>query len=223
MPAGLENGTPGEGRGADSKAAAVSRLLPGARGTLGEDRDRADAIVHLSQGCTLLDGGRGDWCGDLPPAVPGGLARWQLRRLLQFIDAQLSRTILLEELAAQARLSSGHFARAFKRSFGTTACRYVVSRRVLRAKLLMLVTHDPLSDIALACGLADQAHLSRLFRHATGTTPMAWRREHQAARLDRPVPRRSRGASPHRPDGDASARNGRNGAGQRAGDGCPAP
>jgi len=40
----------------------------------------------------------------------------------------------------------------------------------------MLTTEDPLSQIALACGLADQAHLSKLFRRAVGETPSAWRR-----------------------------------------------
>jgi AraC-like DNA-binding protein len=53
---------------------------------------------------------------------------------------------------------------------------HIVRLRLERAKQLMLTTRDPLSDIALRCGLADQAHLSKLFRRWTGETPNAWRR-----------------------------------------------
>jgi AraC family transcriptional regulator len=44
------------------------------------------------------------------------------------------------------------------------------------AQRLMLTTQEPLSQIALACGMADQAHLSKLFRRGVGETPGAWRR-----------------------------------------------
>jgi AraC-like DNA-binding protein len=44
------------------------------------------------------------------------------------------------------------------------------------AKQRMLTTNAPLCEIALDCGLADQSHLSRVFRRVTGTTPSAWRR-----------------------------------------------
>lgn len=56
-------------------------------------------------------------------------------------------------------------------------------RAVQREKKLMLEGNAPLCEIALDCGLADQAHLSRIFRNKTGTTPSAWRRyAHQMAR-----------------------------------------
>jgi AraC-like DNA-binding protein len=46
----------------------------------------------------------------------------------------------------------------------------------------MLTTCESLSQIALACGLADQAHLCHCFRRVTGTTPAAWRRNFAADR-----------------------------------------
>ncbi|WP_457354340.1 helix-turn-helix domain-containing protein [Sphingomonas sp. UYP23] len=44
------------------------------------------------------------------------------------------------------------------------------------AQMLMLHTDDTLSHIACACGLTDQAHLTRLFRRMVGETPLVWRR-----------------------------------------------
>jgi AraC-like DNA-binding protein len=46
----------------------------------------------------------------------------------------------------------------------------------------MRVSDDSLSTIALTCGFADQAHLSRLFRQCVGQSPAAWRRERCASR-----------------------------------------
>ena len=106
----------------------------------------------------------------------GGLAPWQKRRVDRYLRRSLHRPLRLEELAEQAALSVSHFARAFKDSFGTTPHSYVTGLRLHRAQRLMLTTSDPLSQIALACGLASQAHLSKLFRRWLGETPSAWRR-----------------------------------------------
>jgi transcriptional regulator GlxA family with amidase domain len=48
--------------------------------------------------------------------------------------------------------------------------------RLELAQRLMLTTEDSLSQIALACGMADQSHLSRLFRRGVGETPVGWLR-----------------------------------------------
>jgi transcriptional regulator GlxA family with amidase domain len=85
----------------------------------------------------------------------------------------------MRDLAAIARLSTGHFCRSFTRSFGVAPFAYVAGRRLARAQELMLTTEDPLSQIALACGLCDQSHLTRLFRRHLGTSPNVWRRSHR--------------------------------------------
>lgn len=112
----------------------------------------------------------------------GGLAPWQVSRLKRFVDDHLSAPISLEELAQLVRLSTSYFSTAFKVSFGTSPHNYIVERRVAYAKHRMVTSDVPLCEIALDCGLADQAHLSRVFRRVTGTTPSAWRR--QAARSE---------------------------------------
>jgi AraC family transcriptional regulator len=55
---------------------------------------------------------------------------------------------------------------------------HVMRRRVEYAQEIMRRTHRPLSQIALDCGFADQAHLTRLFRRIAGVSPAVWRRLH---------------------------------------------
>src|SRR5689334_7012448 len=104
------------------------------------------------------------------------LAPWQARRVAAHIDAHLAHDLRLTDLAAIARLSSSYFSRAFKGSFGKAPHAFIIERRIMRAQHEMLAADEPLSQIALACGFADQAHLSRAFRRLTGRTPHAWRR-----------------------------------------------
>lgn len=120
--------------------------------------------------------------GPPPKAKPvkGGLAAWQLRNVVQHIDAYLGATIGVDALAEVARLSTGHFCRAFKVTTGETPHAFLIRQRVRRAQTLMLQTDDTLSHIAYACGLTDQAHLTRLFRRVVGATPLIWRRTWQA-------------------------------------------
>jgi transcriptional regulator GlxA family with amidase domain len=106
----------------------------------------------------------------------GGLSGWQVRRLSLHIDKHLSEPLLCKELASLVNLSISHFIRAFKVSFGCSPHLYLIRRRLERAQGLMLTTDAPLGQIALDCGLADQAHLSRLFKQIVGDSPAAWRR-----------------------------------------------
>ena len=109
------------------------------------------------------------------------LAPWQARRAIEFVEANLAGRIRIEHLADVARLGTRHFSRAFRRDFGTPPYAYVVRRRVERAKEMMLLTDEPLAFIAAACGLSDQAHLTRLFRRAVGASPANWRRVQRSA------------------------------------------
>lgn len=113
----------------------------------------------------------------------GGLAPWQIRKVASYVEAHLGRSIRNEDLAALVRLNPSHFGRAFRNSFGEPPHEYVMRRRVERAQGLMLSTGASLADIALDCGLADQSHLTRLFRRIVGESPRAWRR----ARISAPV------------------------------------
>lgn len=110
-------------------------------------------------------------------APRGGLAPWQIRKVDRYLRATLDRSVRVEDLARQVSLSASHFSRAFKASFGVTPHMFIIRLRVELAQTLMLTTQESLSQIALLCGLADQAHLSKLFRRKVGETPGAWRRQ----------------------------------------------
>lgn len=115
---------------------------------------------------------------DAPQRRPtrGGLAPWQIRNLLDYIASHFDAVITSRELALTARLSTFHFCRAFRDSFGTSPNVFVSRRRIELAQQLMLTTDASLATIAADCGLADQAHLNKMFRRIVGEAPGAWRR-----------------------------------------------
>lgn len=107
---------------------------------------------------------------------PGGLSRWQAKRALAHIEANLGSKMEIRELAQLIGLSMSCFSRAFTRSFGLPPMKYVATRRVERAKVMMTSTGEQLSEIALVCGFTDQPHLTRCFHRIVGTSPGRWRR-----------------------------------------------
>jgi AraC family transcriptional regulator len=104
-----------------------------------------------------------------------GLAPWQALRVVRHVDVNLSDRLLVSDMARIAGLSLSHFSRAFSRHFSQSPRAYIINRRVEEAKRLMVTTDLRLSQIALECGFADQAHLSRLFRRLVGISPLTWR------------------------------------------------
>jgi AraC family transcriptional regulator len=113
-------------------------------------------------------------------ASRGGLAPWQIRKVSAHIEAHLDSTIGAADLAGLVKLSVFHFCRAFRASFGEPPHTYVMQRRVERAQGMMLRTSSSLAQIAIECGLADQAHLNKSFRRFVGESPGAWRRARTA-------------------------------------------
>ena len=114
--------------------------------------------------------------GSRPPRIRGGLAPWRARRLLGYFDAHLAGRVSVADLARLSGLSTGHFSRAFKQTFGVPPRTFFRRRRIEFAQGIMLRTDLTLSQVALRCGLFDQPHLSKVFRSVVGETPSAWRR-----------------------------------------------
>src|SRR3984957_11588065 len=156
------------------------------------ETDRKAAWRCLSDASSLLSADAQDPGVDAPSVgklQPGGLATWQARRTLAHIEANLASKMDIDDLANGVALSRSHFSCAFKRSLGFSPMEYEVVRRVERAKAMISGTREPLADVGLACGFADQAHLNRRFRDIVGTVPGGWSRSN--ARIAKPSPHRS--------------------------------
>jgi AraC family transcriptional regulator len=106
----------------------------------------------------------------------GGLASWQERRAKEILDASLDGKVTVQQIAKECGLSVGHFSRAFRVSTGMAPHRWQIGRRVETAKGLLPNEKLSLSEVALACGFADQSHFTRFFTREFGISPGAWRR-----------------------------------------------
>jgi AraC family transcriptional regulator len=117
--------------------------------------------------------------GGLRPVVRpvrGGLAPWQERRAKEILSANLDRGVPLKDVAQECRLSLSHFSRAFRSSMGVAPHSWLLTRRIEVAKQKLRDSRLPLAEVALACGFADQSHLTRVFTRMVGVSPGTWRR-----------------------------------------------
>jgi AraC family transcriptional regulator len=131
-----------------------------------------ECIVRL---CALLQADH-----DAVQLGGGGLAPWQVQRVKKHVDAALESTIRARDCAKIAHLSTGQFSRSFKVSFGETFVDYVTRCRTERAQEMMIMTDQPLCEIALCCGFADQSHFSTVYRRRIGSSPGSWRRQRRS-------------------------------------------
>lgn len=113
----------------------------------------------------------------------GGLAPWQRKKVIRYIEENLTTAVRIEHLAELVRLSISHFSRAFRLTFGKSPYGYVLERRMMYAKILMAETNVSLSQIALDCGMSDQAHFCKVFRKTFGTSPNRWRQPNRTVNL----------------------------------------
>ncbi len=106
--------------------------------------------------------------------VVGGLAPHVLRRVEEYVEAHLSETISLDDLASLSDVSGFHFHRMFRLVRGCTPHTWIATRRIDRAKRL-LGTNVSISEISVDCGFSSHSHLTRVFRKVTGVTPNKYR------------------------------------------------
>lgn len=109
----------------------------------------------------------------------GTLTDIQKRQIVAFIDAHLTGHLDLKIMADVLGLTPCLFSRQFRSSFGKPPYAFVTSQRMERARHLLARTDAPIKTVALDCGFSDQAHLTRMFRAATGKTPAVFRRQAQ--------------------------------------------
>jgi AraC family transcriptional regulator len=135
--------------------------------------DAASALVAEGLAAALI--ARADFDASCAEPAPRRV-RGDIVHAVERLRADPCHPPSLAMLAAEAGLSAISFARAFRRQFGCGVGAYVRAERVEMAKRALAESNSAVSTIAAELGFADQAHLTRVFREATGWTPAAFRR-----------------------------------------------
>lgn len=105
----------------------------------------------------------------------GGLSRYRLRRIVDYIKSNLAEGSGLQELAELAGVSPFHFCRSFKQSTGLSPHQYTLQLRIKEAQRLLRTTELSIAEVAYRVGFSDQSHFTKIFRRFVGTTPLRWR------------------------------------------------
>jgi len=155
----------------------VTHLLQRACLTLGRDAHGARREIQKALELLLDNAVKADIQPGHVHRRIHGLAPWQARRVIDHIHANIETPIRVEDMASLAQLSTSYFFRVFKLSFSMSPHAYILTLRLARARELLLESDAQMSQIAAACGFADQAHFSRVFHREIGCAPGVWRRE----------------------------------------------
>lgn len=112
------------------------------------------------------------------PIKPGKIAltSYHLRRITDYVEANIDNDIPVASLAKLIGVSEGHFHRSFRKTTGKTVLHFVTARRVNRA-MELLITNATVLDVALAVGFQSASHFARVFKSVVGTTPSEYRRD----------------------------------------------
>lgn len=105
-----------------------------------------------------------------------------LARTVEVIHAHLDEPLKPVELAADAGMSQAQLDRRMRRAFRLTTAQFIRKSRIEHAVRLLTETADPIADIALSSGYADQSSFTRQFHSAVGQPPAAYRAIHRQSR-----------------------------------------
>src|ERR1700737_3407204 len=149
--------------GCRTRDEALVRLLAAAIATFDSDRDRAKACVQQAAGLLRVSLEREAYLWNESSSRGGGLAPWQVKRVVAYIESKISLSLRLADLAGIVQLSISHFSHAFRASFGQPPLAYVKVRRMHHAQVIMLNTRKPLSQVGLECVMCDPANSPLVF------------------------------------------------------------
>jgi AraC-like DNA-binding protein len=103
------------------------------------------------------------------------LAKWRLKRAMEYIEASLADSVRLADIAEAAGLTRMHFAAQFRAATGLRPHEYLLRRRIERAQEKLAGTRMSLVDVALSVGFQTQSHFTTVFTRMVGQPPRAWR------------------------------------------------
>ena len=107
------------------------------------------------------------------------LAPFRLQRVVEFIEANLQRDIALSDLVAAAGTSQFHFSHAFHCATGQSPYRYLIQRRIERARALLLTSAEPLDEVSSRCGFNSEHQFAVMFKQLAGMGPKRFRLVHR--------------------------------------------
>jgi AraC family transcriptional regulator len=112
-----------------------------------------------------------------PRAIPrkGGMAPRVLRRVIEFMHANIDKQIGLKDLADCAGLSSSHFSFQFRASTNQSPHQYMLRLRVEQSKKLLADSRLSVLDVGLEVGFSNQRHFATVFRNSVGVPPSVYR------------------------------------------------
>jgi AraC-like DNA-binding protein len=105
-----------------------------------------------------------------------GLAKWRLKRAIDYVEAHLAEPLSLADVASATGLTRMHFAAQFRAATGLRPHEYMLRRRIERAQEFLLRDKTSVVDIALSVGFQNQSHFTTVFKRFVGQPPQAWRR-----------------------------------------------
>jgi AraC family transcriptional regulator len=135
----------------------------------------ADRVLVESLGTALCIRLARHFVGRFPLPSSKGLSPERLQRVRDYVETHLDNDLSLTVLAEIACLSPYHFSRSFKQATGVGPQRYVIKRRLERARRLLRQTRQPLALIAHEAGFADQSNQTQIIRREMGVTPGRYR------------------------------------------------
>ncbi len=110
------------------------------------------------------------------PVERGGMSASLVERAKAFMAAHCGDETSLLDVARECGLSRGYFSKAFKATTGLTPHQWRQGHRIDKAKAMLQDGTMDIAGIAMACGFADQSHLTRVFSQRVGASPGTWRR-----------------------------------------------
>lgn len=112
--------------------------------------------------------------------VPSVAVAENIHRAIDYIQAHLSQSLNVSQLAEIAGYSLYHFTRMFKQVTSQTPVQYLTQQRITRAKELLVESEMSIDEVLAACGFSSYSYFFRIFKKQCGVTPHQYQERHRS-------------------------------------------